>query len=51
MILGGVRAILSLMPSFTQVVLMLGEPSDKYGGGRFRAVGISYETLGAELGS
>ena len=26
---------------------MLGEPSDKYGGGRFRAVGISYETLGA----
>ncbi|CAE7203956.1 TDRD1 [Symbiodinium sp. CCMP2456] len=31
------------------VVLMLGEPSDKYGGGRFRAVGISYETLGIDI--
>ncbi|CAE7469699.1 Tdrd1 [Symbiodinium natans] len=31
------------------VVLMLGEPSDKYGGGRFRAVGISYETLGLDI--
>ena len=28
---------------------MLGEPSDKYGGGRFRAVGISYETLGLDI--
>ena len=28
---------------------MLGEPSDKYGGGRFRAVGISYETLGVDI--
>lgn len=31
------------------VILMLGEPSDKYGGGRFRAVGISYETLGLDI--
>ncbi|CAK9013732.1 unnamed protein product [Durusdinium trenchii] len=31
------------------VILMLGEPSDKYGGGRFRAVGISYETLGVDI--
>mmetsp|Transcript_3132 Transcript_3132/g.7293 ORF Transcript_3132/g.7293 Transcript_3132/m.7293 type:complete len:239 (-) Transcript_3132:31-747(-) len=31
------------------VILKLGEPSDKYGGGRFRAVGISYETLGLDI--
>ena len=28
---------------------MLGEPSDKFGGGRFRAVGITYETLGLDI--
>ncbi|CAJ1356802.1 unnamed protein product [Effrenium voratum] len=31
------------------VILLLGEPSDKYGGGRFRPVGISYETLGLDI--
>ena len=31
------------------VILLLGEPSEKYGGGRFRPVGISYETLGLDI--
>lgn len=31
------------------VIMLLGEPSDKYGGGRFRPVGISYETLGLDI--
>eukprot|EP00931_Biecheleriopsis_adriatica_P102542 TRINITY_DN77496_c0_g1_i1.p1 TRINITY_DN77496_c0_g1~~TRINITY_DN77496_c0_g1_i1.p1 ORF type:complete len:244 (-),score=51.52 TRINITY_DN77496_c0_g1_i1:58-789(-) len=31
------------------VIQLLGEPSDKFGGGRFAAVGISYETLGLDI--